>query len=1018
MRIPLDCADGGVEHVVLSQIRADMWKKNGVAMRGQYHHYREIGVREATLDQEFLLLQLGLCFMDPLKFFTAMIDRFGVVPWFSQDVMSPELWEDADAEPRQIISLLEDFIMLVIYLVSDTATINGWSQVKVTKKHIIHQLALNNLTYAELIKKLPERCTERSSILPILEEVASFRAPTETALGAYILKDEYFSEVDAYWRHYSRNEQGLASTKLVARAKKLNPDVEPLLIPKPLEIPPPGQPFGNLAEFLGTPTAAHLVFWAIAHCMPITDLRTWPGLATAKNEAPQLETLLDLALHLAILAQSVNPQVFAAQSVNINPESRSMSTFQNLWFMQTSDAFKSFRPKVDYIMDNVVKHLPEAYTKDYRSERDSEKYLEAPSPQSGAKQTAAARQQAIMAEFARKQADFAALMDEEEDDEMDGELSEEVKPEETYGQCIVCQDEVTVKSPGGMLALLQPSRMMRDVVHDRDWFEESLTAPVCLDEGTRYMRYGLGTTEEPTNTDGYPSANLRFGVYMSACNHLMHETCMATYFDATRWRHTQQVQRHHPENAVRMEYLCPLCKSLGNVLIPLDTTATNMRPVTTKMGRLPTLSEKIRSVSEEGLIRVSDSARIWDHHVETGELIPWFTDCSFSAHSLDPVHRKQVMRPISRMVERMRNLLRPLSEQSTRIRGKKANMYLPDDVVAYTVSVCEIAQRGMERTRGLTVAEQVPEMGLKLVKKLVGLLQLELDLFFGPTYDRTALRVGIFARFLPDWYRASTLPSPLLLRNPLGIIVEAAAIAPDLLHPVIIMAYYAELTRVMLGLSIFVRRALGNRTVPKSRTTPPTEPQLDDAMSVFADFRGIMQSVLRNAGPFTDTDGVLSLLTDTMLAKLLYSHTLPFLRRAAIVHYAATGTYPAPNEAISRDTTCEYKRLLSVLAIPRPRETLQNQSSTETPIVARWLTQWAMQGRIVPPLEFPGTYELSRLPKMWETMMLHYAETKCEKCGTKPSFPALCLNCGKFLCLGGDCCADGEQGECNLHMRE
>ena len=106
------------------------------------------------------------------------------------------------------------------------------------------------------------------------------------------------------------------------------------------------------------------------------------------------------------------------------------------------------------------------------------------------------------------------------------------------------------------------------------------------------------------------------------------------------------------------------------------------------------------------------------------------------------------------------------------------------------------------------------------------------------------------------------------------------------------------------------------------------------------------------------------------------------------------------------------------MGIPRPKETLQNPHSTETPIIARWLTQWAMQGRIVPPLEYPGTYELCRLPRLYEDLVLLYTDHRCDKCGTQPTFPALCLNCGKFLCLGGDCCADGEQGECNLHMRE
>lgn len=134
-----------------------------------------------------------------------------------------------------------------------------------------------------------------------------------------------------------------------------------------------------------------------------------------------------------------------------------------------------------------------------------------------------------------------------------------------------------------------------------------------------------------------------------------------------------------------------------------------------------------------------------------------------------------------------------------------------------------------------------------------------------------------------------------------------------------------------------------------------------------------------------------------------------------------TGTYPITQpSALSTfaPATSEYNRLLTILGIPRPTETLANSSSTETPIVARWITQWALHGRVMPALEFPGTYELARLPEKWEELVLAYSDRKCGKCKTKPSYPAICLFCGIMVCLAGDCCAEGEQGECNLHMRE
>lgn len=992
-------------------------------MRHQYHHYRDLGLREFTIDQEFFMLQFGLCVLDQAHFMTALIDRYGLTNFFRLDVMSPEVWE-GDMDPRDCVAMYEELLLLVIHLVSDTVMVNGWQQDRITRKHILHALALGPLSYSEIVRKLPERSHERGSLVPILDEVADFRPPTDTATGSYALKPEIFDEVDPYWRQYSRNEQRDTAEVLLQRAKKLDPsNPSPVIKPLPVDVPARPLPFSDLADFLSTPVASSLVHWTLAHCMLLAQPGDWPGQATSLgqpsgHQMPSMEALLNLALHITMMALNVDASGFAMRSLEIIDTSGSMSMFQNLWFMQTNPPFEPFRAKIDYILELIVAHLPETYTVDYRAQRDAQllaKQEAQKSPRHDAKAQAHARQAALKARFAQQQKSFAASFL----DEDDGEEPEEDEEPKNYGSCIVCQEPVHPGRTGGMLAFLQPSRIVRDAVTDRDWFEEVLLAPSDLDRETRYLRYGLGTTNEPASTDAYPSANLRFGVYVSACNHLMHDSCINSYNELTRNRQAAQVARHQPENAMRHEYMCPLCKSVGNVLIPLDPTSAVLRPIPKSkvaLGLPPTLSERIRAVSEEGLLRVSDSAKIWDYHVETGELVPWFTDCDFQRHALDSVYRKS-HKSVHRMVDRIRSLTRPLSEQSQRIRGKKTHMYLADDMVGYTVSVCEITHRGM-RTPGLTVAEQVPETGLKLIKHLIGTLQLELDLFFGTKMDRTPLRVGLFARFLPDWYRSATLPSPLLFRLPLGMVVEAAAIAPDLLHAVIVMSYYAELTRTMLGLSVYIRRSLAGRPQPQRRSTPAKDESLTDALSVFANFRPLMVSVLRNAGPFIDIESVLALITDEMLAKVLYSFTLPFLRRAAIVYYAVNNAYPVTNPDYILSTGSEYNRLLSLLGIPRPRETLANPHSTETPIVARWLTQWAMQGRILPPLEYPGTYELMRLPEAYEVAAIKFAGRRCDNCGIRPSYPALCLFCGKLVCLAGDCCSEGEQGECNLHMRE
>jgi E3 ubiquitin-protein ligase UBR1 len=271
---------------------------------------------------------------------------------------------------------------------------------------------------------------------------------------------------------------------------------------------------------------------------------------------------------------------------------------------------------------------------------------------------------------------------------------------------------------------------------------------------------------------------------------------------------------------------------------------------------------------------------------------------------------------------------------------------------------------------------------------------------------------------MPDWYRASTLPSPLLNKNPLVLVVETAAIAPDLLHAVIHMGFFSEITRVMVAACLWIKRSLGNRMPASPRTSPPADPDLAEALSIWRGIKPIMATILRqNAGPFTDTDAILAIMTDDELAKMMYTLTLPFLRRCAIIFYACAGRYPLDDPSVD-SSMCEYSRLLKVLSLPSPVVALSTPQAPEGPMVGKWLTNWVLAGRLVPPLEFPGVYELVRLPAKWEVAVNRYINHHCGRCGTVPANPALCLFCGQFLCMGGDCCAAGEQGECNAHMRE
>lgn len=1053
--------------MVMGQIRAGMWARNGQSMRNQLIAYRDISTREYALDQDFVLLQVALCSLKPMSAITSIIDRYGMNQAFREAGHTHLLfidWAEFTTDISMIIELLEDMVWLIIHLVTDIDCLTVKSNTALCRKAIIQALAVSDLSWIDIHRRLPERIFGDVQYQDILNELATSRRPIEQGLVMFSLKPEYYVEVDPVWRHYTRNEKASVQANILSHLRKISPDDPKVFVkPLPLELPffKSCKPHSALRAVLEGPAGQRLVHYLIGHCIQIGygDLHTAEPLLP---DASRCDQLLDASLWLATLIVDNYPIYFSKASVDprfvslevqdtptaFDETSTPNTLFENLEKLQVDgELWKDFTNRIDYIIDKIVQNSPcelvDAYLRRQELRQRSQVPADAGLPSTAAEK-AAQRQKDLLAEFAKKQADFAALMfdadddeDEGEDDEMEGEshanaMVVDVKPddaESVYDNCIVCGDAIDSKRPGGLLAYFQPSRVLREWSLDKHLYERSMSTPCNFDEASVKLT-DLDEPEEIGVTDAYSQNNNRLGAFVSFCGHTMHEDCLLRFFETTRVRHTTQVHRNQPENVMRMEYLCPLCKTISNHVVPCESSTTRMHPFKHRYvrDRPAPLMDHIRSVSQEHLRSNSDSGKIWEHHEDGGQLTPWYADTFINVESLDQQNRRTSMKSASRLIDRYRSLIRSLSEQSVAYRpnrGRKG-MYLPEDVVGYTIACQEVALRGIGRTTDQnTVAEQMSSTSVLAVKQMVKQLQLELDIYFGPRYRRTTLRVALFCRFLPDYYRASTLQYPVLLRDPLTLAIEAAAIAPDLLHPVMVMGYLAEVTRVMISLSLFIRRSSGMWDNVHSMAMMLAPLDLDafspDALSVFAGIRPIMRQIIQNTGAYGAADeNILRPISDEILSKLLYMCTLPILRRFAMLYHSLTGEYPVPT-APALDSTrgrSEYHRLLALLDLPRPTEVLGDHKSTLYPIVMRWVSLWVQHGRHISSLEWPGLYQLVRLPARMEDLVRFYEGKRCSECISVPTNPAICLFCGRLLCLGGDCCASGEQGECNTHLRE
>ncbi|CAB4385880.1 unnamed protein product [Rhizophagus irregularis] len=604
--------------VLLVQIRAGLWVRNGFGIRGQCHHYREISLRENTFDEDIFLLQTAFIILDPNIVLATILDRFDLVEWFNGGT-DHKIYDNS-----QLTFISEELLTLLIICVSERSNAAGLTIEQEIKREIIHGLCLGPIAYSELIKRIPERLTQNSMFDEILVKLANYRAPDSlTDHGIYELHDEYFDEVDPYFVHYSRNNREEAEEALKSRLKKKDgTHSTPLLIPKLLPIK--SGPYTKLGNILHTRLLNQLIYYALLH--------------VRNDEKIKSDTLVEEALHLIMLAlldennnivgeskrkgkqkatdtsissdidEEMTGFIYYAVSdffqVDMKPQGTCLLDL--LLQLSCEQNFKEFHNKLDFIIskfeqfgsDSVKIKIDQHREKvriDLQSKGTEDSEL---SEYERKKQAARERQKKIMEQFAKAQQSFIEkhedLYEEYEDMEEDWEHpasevqsgTDSSKPMETIwsypaGTCIVCQEETNASSLYGMLGLIQPSSLLRRTpFDDKDYVFEVVNLPENLDfTYDRSVPYGVASSiynndvtssSEPSHlSKGFPSKSCRQGLYASTCGHLMHVKCFDTYFASLEQRHQLQLARNHPEDVKRKEFMCPLCKSLGNVLLPI-----------------------------------------------------------------------------------------------------------------------------------------------------------------------------------------------------------------------------------------------------------------------------------------------------------------------------------------------------------------------------------------------------------------------------------------------------------------
>jgi len=993
---------------MVAQIRSGLWVRNGFPIRGQLLHYRDFMLRELCYDQDLFILQTSLIILDPNTVFVSILDRFGLLQFFSGAVVHPVY------EGVQLSSMVEEVLYVIITLLTEKASASKMPLATAVRREIIHALAPGPCSYTDLVKRVAERMVDDVCFEHVLEKVALFRAPESMSdTGTYELRDELYAEVSPFYYHYARNRREEVEGVLRAWLKKKTGVADPVVVPKPIGID--HGPFSILPSLLESEVLLQVMFYAIYNILMLTE--------AAGTTPPSSEAILDQAFHLVMLALVERASVFSHLCA-IKTFEDHKNLIDVICSIEHNEHFKPYAARINWILGEITKFVPEEV-------QTRRKVVNVPHPGEDAetlrKRAAKARQEAIMAQMKAQQASFAVNF-EDQDDEEDEDM--DVTPEElfSYGSCIVCQEDLNDSQPFGMLGLVQPSRLLRQQPDSNSsYLNELMTLPPSLD---RLKRPGSSTTfppeissvfeditQFPPNFDGFPTQHTRFGLHTSMCGHMMHLECFSTYNMSIRQRHRAHMMRNHPENIMRKEYICPLCKSLGNIILPVS------RPSTIPASNVP-FPDWIRaagiSILKSKPDPVMDSLQFRNG---TGEFVFWSAQ--------DPNYLNHPRRPeaadMYKMLDSLMSVSKVISQQTRHLRQRPepeagergVGIYLPEEVVGYTIASIEVAARGV-RDSGGTIADGLSETQQRMIRALLGCLGMlaRMELEAKPDGGRESVKQAIIKRLLPEWSRTALTPFsyPLLLRDPFTVLIETAAVAPEMLQHVLILCYYACLARTIIGVVFLLN---------KVRSYTGIQPVARSHADLFSDVRVFFMSVVRHSPIFEHTSTlVLETFGEGRIEKLLYAFTLPFLRRAAILcRSVLPSAFPMSSSASSQDN--EYKRLLSFLGIP-PLSNLPNHDTLQNAL-SGWCAHYghshaASQLHCAVILDYPAVYRMARLPVVLDHLFNGRDKVmRCPQCNTVPIDAAICLICGVTCCMLSNCCMDADssgRGECNMHTRE
>ncbi|XP_062295937.1 E3 ubiquitin-protein ligase UBR1 isoform X1 [Scomber scombrus] len=1013
---PLRCV------VLAAQVSAEMWRRNGLSLVSQVYYYQDVKCRDEMYDKDILMLQIAASKMDANHFLMLILLRFELFDYFNGSCSS----KDQD-ELIQWNRLTEEMLYLLIVIVGERYVpgISHVTKEDVTMREVVHLLCIEPMAHSSLVKGLPENESHETGLETVITKVATFKKPGVSGHGLYEVKKERLVEFNPFYYHYSRSQHSKAEESQKKRRvqegndKALRPPVPPTFCPA----------FSSIVRLLCCDIVVHI-------------LRRVLQRAAEDRATHWTEAMIQRALHLigqALLEEKMQLEDSTVEEVTFDfsikargiGSEHSKSVFLLLSKIMALPSLEAQKDMVKWVLQmfEIVKCLREKSSPTASMSMETTRPEETVQDKEKAErkrkaEAAKLHRQKIMAQMSAMQKNFI---------ESNKMLYDNMPESGAHGETVAPTESCAMEHMELCIAIgphrgSTPSeRELLTCILCQEEQEVAAQAPAmvltaCVQRSTVLTQCRGKIPTHRADGTSYPlfmAPELAVGTHTGSCGHVMHATCWQKYFEAVQ---NTTRNRLHAELIIDLEngeYLCPLCKSLCNTvvpLIPLEQLTFNYENAEI-IGQHLTMPRWIQILSAriKGLKSITQDN---DSNTESNSSDVDTGLCGEGQPDFRSILSYGVQEP-RKFSDSIAEMLVVCATTVHRVGLQTAPNEVCPRVPLMAWNTCAFTIQAIEN---ILQEEGKPLFGSLQNRQLAGLKAI---VQFSAA-QRLKSSQAVIQRHFTDMLGAllpvvSRKTTPSLLEVDffhllVGLVLSIPSLyqeeAVDLQPSAVSSAYNHLHILHLVTMAHVLQLLLSSTDFPAVAGGEETEETRVAAELYF--------TVSQHAGRLIpDVSG-------SSVAERVKRGIEPFLRSAALFFNCLTGVHP-PEDLFSTSVTSQgqVEALCSYLALPsNVFQLFQEHRDTVSPLLSTWcgspaITK-ALKGK-TQTVRYPRRRNrLIDLPEDYSALLNQASHFQCPKStDDERKHPTLCLFCGAMLCSQSSCCLsklDGEDvGACTAH---